>query len=185
MRITLLVILLGALALTWWALHPEEQSRARVVAGNERIIDYFVEGLELTTFDAQGFPLRRLESDSLRHYRGSGETLLARPRFTLFGGNSPLWRVVSESGTLAEDHSRLDLEGAVEIHRSGSDERPPIEIRTRNVLVKPDEEYAETAEPVRITSGANWINAVGMRAWLRPPGRIQFLSRTRAYYAAQ
>jgi len=135
MRIMLLVILLGALALTWWALHPEEESRPRAVAGNARIIDYFVEGLELTTFDAQGFPLRRLESDSLRHYRGSGETLLARPRFTLFGTDGPLWRVVSESGTLVEDHSRLDLEGAVEIHRSGSDERPPIEIRTRNVLV--------------------------------------------------
>ena len=185
MRITLLVILLGALALTWWALHPGEQSRPRTVSSDTRSIDYFVDELELTTFDADGFPLRRLETDSLRHDRGSGETRLSRPRFTLFEKNRPLWRIASESGTLAEDHSRLDLEGAVEIHRTGGDDRQPIEIRTRNVLVKPKEEYAETAEPVRITSDANWITAVGMRAWLRPPGRIRFLSHTRAYYAAQ
>lgn len=185
MRITLLVILLGALALTWWALQPGQEEPQPVAAGAGQVVDYFVEELALTTFDAGGTPLRRLEAARVTHYRGSGNTRLTRPRFTLFEGERELWHIVSEFGTLAEDRSRLELEGEVEIRRRGDSRHPPMHIETRDLLVKPGEEYAETAAPVKITSEDNWIRSVGMRAWLRPPGHIQFLSQTRAYYAAQ
>jgi lipopolysaccharide export system protein LptC len=144
-----------------------------------------VEELELTTFDAGGTPLRRLQAARLVHYRGSGDTRLLRPRFTLFEQERELWRIVSESGLLAQDHSRLELEGEVKIRRRGDSRHPPLHIETRDLLVKPDTEYAETAAPVKITSDDNRISAVGMRAWLRPPGHIRFLSQTRAYYAVQ
>lgn len=185
MRFTLFLVLLGLLGLTWWALRPAPDTGQADRAPAEEVIDYFVEELDLTTFSAEGEPLRHLQAAGLLHHRHSGETLLSRPRFTLFEDGEPLWKINAEEGTLAEDHSRLMLEGQVNIRRLPGAEKPPLDMVTRNLLVKPGEEYAETAEAVTITSDDNWIEAVGMRAWLRPPGHIKFLSRTRAHYVAR
>lgn len=183
MRRILFTVLLSLLALTWWALDTDRPSESGGPLATEQVIDYFVEELELTTFSAAGDPLRHLQAEKLLHHENSGETLLSRPRFTLFQDGAALWHVDSEAGTLAEDQSRLMLEGEVKIRRLPSPERAPLDLVTRNLLVKPEQEYAETAEAVTITSDGNWIEAVGMQAWLRPPGRIKFLSQTRARYA--
>ena len=185
MRTILFALLLGLLAITWWALQPGGEDSFRGHAAKGDVVDYFVEQLELTTFGADGIPLRRLEAVRMDHYRGSGETRLAQPRFQLFGKKNELWNIVSQSGTLSENQERLLLEGAVEIQRTGGPGQLPLDIHTSNLLVKPGEEYAETSEPVKIISDGNWTSAVGMRAWLRPPIRIQFLARTRAHYAVQ
>jgi len=184
MRLILLTVLLSLLALTWWGLESDGSSADRAELGEEQVIDYFVEELELTTYGAEGAPLRHLQAEQLIHRRNSGQTLLSRPRFTLFRNGEALWHIASDSGVLTEDQSRLMLKGQVKIRRLPDPETAPLHIVTRNLLVEPQREYAETAEAVTITSNGNRIEAVGMQAWLRPPGRIKFLSQTRARYAA-
>jgi len=186
MRLLLLTVLLGLLLLTWWALQPLSGPSGETRPGKrEEVVDYFVSGLDLTTYDAGGAPLRRLQAAHLEHFRDSGDTRLAAPRFLLFEKDRILWNIRSESGTLSQDQSLLRLHGEVEVQRSATEALPAIRLQTRDMLVKPDEEYAETEAPVTITSQANWIKAVGMQAWLRSPGKIHFMANTRAYYVAE
>ena len=184
MRWLLPSLLALLVALTGWALRRQEAPSPPPADASEDQVDYFTEGLVLTTFDAAGQPRRRLRSRSLRHYRRLDETLLEQPHFTLFENRRPLWRIQSKWGILEAGQERLRLEGEVRLERLGDAHHPPLHLETRDLLILPHQEYAETQAPVKITSQTNWISAVGMRAWLRPPGKIQFLSRTRAYYDA-
>ena len=59
---------------------------------------------------------------------------------------------------------------------------PATRIVTRDLRVQPAQDYAETDEHVRVETDVDWLEAVGMQAWLRPPSRIRFLSRVKGYY---
>jgi len=185
MRISLVLILVGLLLATWWALRPSAPPRQEPTSGEREVVDYFISGLDLTTYDARGTPLRRLWAKRVDHFRGKGGTRLIEPRLLLLNEGRVLWNIHSESGTLSPDRSILHLHGAVEITRAETEALPSIHLQTRDMLVKPEEEYAETEAPVTITSQANWIKAVGMQAWLRNPGKIHFMANTRAYYVAE
>jgi lipopolysaccharide export system protein LptC len=60
-----------------------------------------------------------------------------------------------------------------------------MRIDTTNLRVQPHQDYAETDEHVRVVSEANWVDATGMQAWLRPPTRLKFLSEVTGYYVPQ
>jgi len=180
-RRVLLLVLLVLLALTWWARRTPPPQAPTAAAGGERV-DWFVEDFRITTFDAQGRPTRRISGDRMAHYLPSGVTRLRAPHLTLEARTGPRWTIRAESGILSADNRRLRLPGEVEIERHAPDE-PPLAIHTRDLLVKPEAEYAETSQAVKVTRGADWLSAVGMEAWLHPPMRIRFLSRTRAHHA--
>ena len=186
MRLFLLTALLALLLLTWWALHPPGSTGKRSLESSEKDrIDYFVRNLDLTTYDASGLPLRHLRAAALDHLEHSGKTLLTRPRLLLFEEGSLLWDVRSEKGTLSGDRQLLQLHGEVLVDRMQTPGLPAMQLQTRELQVNPQESYAETDQPVTVTSEENWIRARGMQAWLRPPGRIRFLANTRAYYVTQ
>ncbi len=185
MRLVLLTVLLALLLLTWWALRPSAPPSAANAEAPANRVDYFVSGLDLVTYDERGLPLRRLRARRLDHFEGSGETQLEKPRLWIYQDARLLWKVTADSGTLSKDRRRLQLHDAVTLHRALTERLPAMQLQTRDVLVKPEKEYAETDAPVTITSRSDWIKAVGMRAWLRPPGKIHFQAHTRAYYVAE
>ena len=58
----------------------------------------------------------------------------------------------------------------------------PMRMHTRDLRVQPRQDYAETDEKVRVDSDVDWLEAVGMQAWLRPPSRIKFLSQVKGHH---
>ncbi len=183
MRLFLLIALLALLLLSWWALQPPDSAGKLSPGADEKDrIDYFVRNLDLTTFGADGLPLRRLRAVELNHLERSGKTLLTRPRLLLFEQGRLLWDARSEKGTLSGDQQLLQLHGEVLVNRTQTPKLPAMQLQTRELRVRPAESYAETDQPVTVLSEENWIQALGMQAWLRPPGRVRFLANTRAYY---
>ncbi len=186
MRLFLLVALLILLLLSWWALQPPGPAgKSPPGSGEKDRIDYYVRNLDLTTFGADGLPLRRLRAVKLDHLEHSGRTLLTRPRLLVFEKGRLLWDVRSETGTLSGDQRLLRLHGQVLVNRVRTPELPAMQLETRELQVKPGESYAETDQPVTVHSQENRIRARGMQAWLRPPGRVRFLADTRAYYVIE
>lgn len=68
------------------------------------------------------------------------------------------------------------------IEREAGTTTRPMRIVTSELRVQPSEDYAETDEKVRVESDADWLDAVGLQAWLRPPSRLKFLSQVKGYY---
>ncbi|HDK38203.1 MAG TPA: LPS export ABC transporter periplasmic protein LptC [Thiolapillus brandeum] len=185
MRIWLLSMLMVLLGITWWFSRPEVISTTKPTAGQEPIQDHFVSGLKLRQFDTGGNLSHVLQAQQTRHYLKSGITLLQQPNYVLYTNQQPVWRIDAEKGELAQDQSLLQLLGKTIIHREGDENHPPLHILSSYRNIRPEEEYAETAAPVTVTSDQNWIESVGMQAWLKSPGRIRFLAQTRAHYVAQ
>ncbi|WP_457668386.1 LPS export ABC transporter periplasmic protein LptC [Thiolapillus sp.] len=185
MRIWLLLALLVVLGFTWWASQKGAATSGQESVDQNRVQDYFVHGLELKLFDTQGKLSHVLDASRLSHYQASGITRLQQPGYLLYEDKQPAWTIRAENGQVSKDQSLLQLLGKTDIHWQGDEQRPPMHLLTSNLNIHPQQEYAETAAPVTVTSGENWIESTGMQAWLKTPGKIRFLAQTRAHYVAQ
>lgn len=96
-------------------------------------------------------------------------------------GQTREWRLQAEQGWVAADQQSIRLEGAVKMVRTADSGKPPMTITTRDVLVRPDERYAETAAPTRAVTPHGEFRAVGVRAWLDQE-RLELLSEVRGVY---
>lgn len=129
-----------------------------------------------------GIPAHRLTGDTLWHFTDDDTTELDTPHLTVFQDDEPPWEIDAEQAWVSADGSLVLLSGEVIIERAPGIETPPTTIITSNLRVQPREDYAETDEAVRVESESDWLDAIGMRAWLRPPSRITFLSDVKGSY---
>ena len=129
-----------------------------------------------------GQPAHRLQAERAHHYTDDDTTELQQPQLQVFQLESPPWDVRSQSALISADGELVLLSGDVAIMRDGDARNRPVRIDTRNLRVQPQQDYAETDEKVRVETDRDWLDAVGMQAWLRPPSRIKFLSQVKGHY---
>ncbi len=145
--------------------------------------DYFLENFTNTVMDPEGKPYRRLSADRMLHFPDNDSTELNNPFLTLFVDNLPLWEIRSETGWLSGDGSLLLLNGPATIDRAASPAGQKLNIVTSNLRLQPENNYAETDEPITVKSNGNTVNSVGMQAWFSQPIRIKFLNKAKGHYA--
>jgi len=93
-------------------------------------------------------------------------------------GRTHKWRLQAEQGWVSADQQSVRLEGEVTMVRTADSGQTPMTITTRDVLVRPDERYVETAAPTRAVTPQGEFRAVGVRAWLDEE-RLELLSEVR------
>jgi lipopolysaccharide export system protein LptC len=179
-----LVLALTAL-LSWWLVQQAPDTTPEVAHSGSREVDYHVTGLEVTRMTPAGRPAHRLRIAQARHFTDDDTTALDDPHLTVFQDEAPPWEIEAEHAWMSADGGLVLLGGEVLITRAGDAGNRPVQIRTRELRVQPQQDYAETDERVRVESEDDWLEAVGMQAWLRPPSRLKFLSQVRASYVPQ
>jgi LPS export ABC transporter protein LptC len=100
------------------------------------------------------------------------------PNITLYKADAPPWKIRSNTGRILPDLNdqprTLELWDAVLIERTSS-EGEFITIRSENLTVRPELDYAETDQAVIIDDNSSRTIASGMKAYLKP-GRFFFYS---------
>ncbi len=183
-RELLLAILLLVTSLIGWWLLPTGEKDEGSRANGERRPDYVVDGLRAVTFNAAGVPERRLVARRLRHYPDDGSSELDDPVLLVYGDDGPVWWARSARAWINEPGDEILLEQDVWLHRLAKALSAPIELRTSELLVLPEVDYAETGRFVEIEREDDWITGTdGMRAWLGSRARIQLFGRARAALA--
>ncbi len=169
--------------LVGWLLPAEDADKGPSGSG-ERRPDYVVDGLRAVTLDAAGVPERRLVARRLRHYPDDGSSELDDPLLLVYGDDGPIWRVQSSRAWINEPGDEILLEQDVRLYRTETSQLAPIELRTSELLVLPEVDYAESGRFVKIERENDWITGTdGMRAWLGSTTRIQLFGRVRAALA--
>lgn len=177
------LILAAAAALSWWLVQRQQEPAALATEpSGPRVVDYYVTALDVTRMTATGEPAHRLRAAGLRHFTDDDTTELTQPHLTVHQAAAPPWEVDAQRALMSADGSLLLLSGDVLIERAADADNRAMRIITRNLRVQPRQDYAETDEKVRVESEADWLDAVGMQAWLRPPSRLKFLSQVKGYY---
>ncbi len=178
---TVLLFLL-ATASSWWLyqkVQPIEPARS-IEAKHEP--DYFFEDFVVTSMNSQGQPKHRLKGVRMAHYPDDNTTEIEQPELDLYANAKPVWRISAEHGLISAEGDQILMGGEVQIKRHGSGQQDAVYARTRDVLVRPDEKYAETDQLVVITSGSVKVKAVGMRAYIGK-GRVELLSKVEGVHA--
>lgn len=183
LRPTIALALLVLLFVGTWALLPPAPPAPDPVApGGGRTVDYAIRGFEVTRMTPAGIPAHRLHAPRLRHYVDDGTSAIDQPRLTVYQGDAPPWEVRAKDALVSADGELVLLRGEVVIEREAGTDNRALRLVTRELRVQPRQDYAETDAAVRVESDPDWLEAVGMQAWLRPPSRLKLLSQVNGYH---
>lgn len=175
---TLFAILLLVVIGTGWFMDKQNVSRLPASL-SETGPDSFVEGINLAVMDKQGQLKYRLKAEHMSHFPNADRLRLRRPDIDIFHTDGTVWHIIAEHGEAATAGDEIWLLGAVDIRRPGTTAENAIRVATRDLLVKPEEELAETDKAATITGNRYVINAHGMKAYFRS-GTLELLSRVKA-----
>ena len=124
--------------------------------------DSFVSGMHLDIMDTSGQLRYRITADNMVHYPNSDQLDLQRPLIDLQQHNGNTWRISAETGETADSGDLIRLLGKVDIRRSGVS--GPLQVHTRDLLVKPEQAYATSNSAATITAPGLRVDAIGFEA---------------------
>lgn len=169
----LLLVVIG----TGWFLDKRSVSRLPASV-SETGPDSFVKDINLAVMDEQGLLKYRLKAEHMTHYPNADQLRLTSPDIDVIHRDGSVWHIVAERGEAATAGDRIWLLGAVDIRRPGTTTNEAIHVVTSDLLIKPEEEQAETDKAATITGNRYIINALGMKAYFRT-GTLELLSRVK------
>lgn len=163
-----------------------------------RLVESSLREPELAESQAPLLTVERFQAMRLNE-AGRRESVVAAPRLTQWPGQigtrieQPVldwyqadgqtrgWRLRAEQGWIAADRQTMRLESVVVMTRAADSGKPPIEVTTRDMLIRPTERTAETAAPIRAVTPSGELRAVGARVWLDRE-QLELRSAVRGYY---
>jgi len=180
-------VVLGLLAALsgWWAsvLTPKDSGRENAPAAGR--IDYYSRSVTRTVLDESGNPRQKLRASVLYHYPDDDRTELREPQLTLYQQGKTPWVIQAETAVLPAGGEVIHLNGAVHISRADDTSGRKLDILTRDVRLKPGEDYAETSEYIELLSPPDTLSGKGAEVHLGDDVKIRLLSRVHRRHDAK
>lgn len=145
-----------------WLERATRSDDERPPAQQRRDPDFTAETTRLVAFGKDGRRHFELVAERVTHYPQSGLTQLERPRLRYQTDGGEL-EVRARSGEVFGEGERLVLQGEVRAVRPAGADRPALSFESASLTVWPDEQRAETSDPVTLTQGVNTARADGMK----------------------
>lgn len=163
-------------------LNPQTEEASRQL-NNEPLL--IIENFQALRLNAKGQQELLVIAPHLAQFPNPLGTRITQPLLDWYqtDGQTREWQLSAEQGWIAADQQTLRLEGAVHLVRTAESGKPPVTINTRDLLLRPNARYAETAALTTATTPQGEFQALGVRAWLDEE-RIELLAEVRGTYAA-
>ena len=169
--------LIASVVLSWW-LHEKQDSFRDRYGISQQGPDLFIRNMDLKVTGDDGKTRYRVMAEHMDHYPHADHSELERPVLEVFSQERMTWRINSERGKVADSGDTIWLLGEVDIRRIVEPGTRPLNISTRDVLVKPETETAETDQAAVITSNQSVVESVGLHADFIN-NRVELRSRVR------
>lgn len=170
-------------ALSYGILRWVESSMHKSAAPESQAPILVLERFRAVRMSATGLREYVVESPMLRQLPNQAGTWVEQPLLDWYqpDGETREWRLRAEQGWVAADQQSIRLQGVVVMTRTADSGKTPVEVTTRDVLVRPTDRYAETAAPAHAVTPGGDLKAVGLRAYLDRE-QLELLSEVRGYY---
>nr|WP_211168995.1 LPS export ABC transporter periplasmic protein LptC [Aromatoleum toluvorans] len=155
-----LIIVAGA---SLWLERVTTDSDARLSAEARTAPDFVAEQTRLIAFDHTGRQHYELLADKITHYPQTDVTALDLPRLRYEVNGRELYLNAAQ-GEVLRRGDEVHLKGDVRARRSAAPDRPEMTMSSASLTVWPDDERAETNDPVVITQGASTAHGNGMKS---------------------
>jgi len=175
------LVLALLLALGWWY-RPGPQLPGAGYDGRDRR-EAFAESIHLQVMDNGGQPVYQLRASSMDYYPGEDRLTLQQPRLSLAHTDGSRWEMRAEQGQTGLHSTAVLLIGMVNIQRLEVNSYKPLEVNTRDLLVKTDSGQAETESAASIAGPGYRVEAIGLKADLKNQ-RLELGAQVRGRYDA-
>lgn len=146
--------------------------------------DYFVENMHRFSFDSNGKIQNELQSELVKHFPHDDSLEFKAPKLKIYENKGLPWNVVSETAWVNSERTLVLLNGKVYIWKINKMGKKEYEIITSDLMIKPDERFAQTKRPARITSQGTVTDTVGLKVVFKE-GRVQLSDRVRTVYESK
>lgn len=143
--------------------------------------DYTMTTLHTRRYGADGKLARDLAAEELVHYPDARGSLLTRPLLTSLAAEGEPWLIRADEGRSPPGEQEVFLRGHVHIDRAAGPGNEELHLATTALRVVPEQNYADTGEPVAITSLGMRSTGVGLNAWLDKE-QLQLMNDVRGQY---
>lgn len=158
------IIALATLAgATLWLERVTRSDEPRASAEVRQFPDFIGETIRMTRFDAQGQRQYELLADKVIHYPAGDVTELEQPRLQYETPDGEI-RVTAHWGESSDGGEVLFLVGEVEVFRDGVEGGADMTLTSDTLRLWPDDQRAETDDPVVLTQGDKVATGNAMRA---------------------
>lgn len=178
-----LAVLLLLAGLSYGLLRLVESSLREPDANESQAPVLVIERFRAARMSATGLREYVVEAPLLQQLPAQRGTRIEQPVVDWYqpDGETREWRLRSDWGWVAADRETIRLEGDVVMTRAAASGKPPVEVTTQNVAIRPAERVVETAAPTRAVTPGGELRAVGARAWLDRE-QLELLSEVRGTY---
>lgn len=170
LRTFLLAVLIIAvfLAVGYWNFErrPEATVDRPIAVAAIQTIDFFLTNSHTLQFQEDGSVRYELRSKQLDHLKHSDQTLLTQPDLLLVRGTEYPWHITGDKGEVAAEGKEIELIDNVRVARTDAKQRPTI-LQTTRLTYFPDDEIAQTQQPVEIEAANGITHATGMKIYFK------------------
>ncbi len=156
----LLVLVLG----TWWA--ADYTQRAVPTDPPRRLtheMDAWSRNFVMVRTGEDGKPIHRMEGDYGEHYPDDDSYVVTDPRAVGLRPNTPITVATSETATMYEGGKRIVMDKDAHMHRQPDADTPPLDVRSEQLVILPDDDTISTTLPALVTRGQSRMNGTGMK----------------------
>ncbi len=179
--VPLLVVLVTGLSV--WLFQKQPDKEPVVTPHTQGVPDSFMENFTSQVFDKQGRPQYQLQATHMAHYADDDRSEFTQPQFTAFQSDGQRWTAVAKTGRAENGNAQIFLDGSVTIQRYPDElASANLQISTRDVRVRPADDYAETDQAATIVQNKDTLKTVGLQVYFREE-QVQLLSQVRGVYA--
>ena len=174
--IQLAFLVIAATAINWYLMSTDQAEEQNELSANDP--DLYMKFAKITRYDPVGQLLHQIQADRFTHYPLTDVTTLISPSLILYENENSHWRIQSRAGRILPVKSdlpqKIELWDTVVIEKVDETGRF-LQIRSEDLTVTPEQQYAETDRRVIIDDQAGRTTASGMKAFLKP-GKFSFYS---------
>lgn len=165
---------------SWWLYGLQQELPIHSLAIQAQVPDYTFKDFSSVHTDSNGQLKNHLQARELLHYPSSNTELVA-PNILFYRQGEQLWQVQAERGEVSADNNEVWLLGQTTIHRVTDNPAKRFEVRSQNLHVKLNEEFAETQAPSTLVSANSITEATGMKIFMKQQ-RVELLSKVKGNY---
>lgn len=165
-----------------WLISEQAPKKPRLTSKDNAVPDTYMEEFKTYIMGENGKPRYELHASYMAHFSHDNHSEFTSPQFIYYRPDESQWVMSAERGTTIDGSKQIILQGKVTMFRrqlAAGD--AALKITTSELLVRPDDSYAETDQLITISSGEHSLQSTGMKAYFND-GRVELLSRVRGKY---
>ncbi|MCY1260252.1 Lipopolysaccharide export system protein LptC [compost metagenome] len=186
LRQKLLLILIAVLLIAlgyYWNVRLDLFSEGQPRPQPSEAIDYYAMNAHSIQYRADGSLEYEMTAEKLEHQKATDITDVTTPDLYIYRDEPQPWHVQSVRAEVAPGGKQVELIDDVRVARTDAKGRSLL-LTTTRLTVFPDDDLAQTEQPVRIEEPSGVTTAKGMKAYLKD-SRMLLLSNVRGQHEAR